>query len=97
MTYVEKPLTGPSMQNRFAISAASLRRTRFVMRVRTGCEQKRSSERSTRRNQIHDMARAISPHMMDKKASVRYMAAAAVLRLLSLVPVDDATQMATRR
>jgi HEAT repeat protein len=40
---------------------------------------------------------AITPHMMDKKAPVRYVAAAAVLRLLSLVPVDDATRMATRR
>jgi len=40
---------------------------------------------------------AIAPHMMDKKAPVRYMAAAAVLRLSALVPADDETQMATRQ
>jgi HEAT repeat protein len=39
----------------------------------------------------------ITPHMMDKKAPVRYMAAAALLRLMALVPMDDATQLATRR
>ncbi|MGA8144913.1 MAG: HEAT repeat domain-containing protein [Candidatus Acidiferrales bacterium] len=39
----------------------------------------------------------ITPHMRDKKAPVRYMAAAAVLRLSSLVAVDDSTEMATRR
>jgi HEAT repeat protein len=38
----------------------------------------------------------IAPHMMDKKAPVRYMAAAAVLRLSALV-ADDETQMATRQ
>ncbi len=39
----------------------------------------------------------IAPHMMDKKAPVRYMAAAAVLRLSALVPADDETQLATRQ
>ena len=39
----------------------------------------------------------IAPHMMDKKAPVRYIAAAAVLRLSALVPTDDETQMATRQ
>ena len=39
----------------------------------------------------------IAPHMLDKKAPVRYMAAAAVLRLSALVPTDDETQMATRQ
>jgi len=39
----------------------------------------------------------ITQHMMDKKAPVRYMAAAAVLRLSALVPTDDETQMATRQ
>jgi HEAT repeat protein len=38
----------------------------------------------------------ITPHMMDKKAPVRYMAAAAVLRLSALAPKDDETRMATR-
>jgi HEAT repeat protein len=38
---------------------------------------------------------AVTPHMMDKKAPVRYMAAAAFLRLWALVPVDD--QMAKGR
>ncbi|MGB9244382.1 MAG: HEAT repeat domain-containing protein [Candidatus Acidiferrales bacterium] len=39
----------------------------------------------------------IVPHMLDKKAPVRYMAAAAVLRLSASVPTDDETQMATRQ
>ncbi|MGA8305420.1 MAG: HEAT repeat domain-containing protein [Candidatus Acidiferrales bacterium] len=39
----------------------------------------------------------IAPHMLDKKAPVRYMAAAAVLRLSALVPADDETQLATRQ
>ena len=37
----------------------------------------------------------ITPHMLDKKAPVRYMAAAAVLRLSALVPADDQAQLAT--
>ncbi|MGB9243376.1 MAG: HEAT repeat domain-containing protein [Candidatus Acidiferrales bacterium] len=39
----------------------------------------------------------IAPHVLDKKAPVRYMAAAAVLRLSALVPADDETQMATKQ
>ena len=39
---------------------------------------------------------AVTPHMKDKKAPVRYMAAAALLRLSALEPMADETQMATR-
>ena len=39
----------------------------------------------------------ITPHMTDKKAAVRYTAAAAVLRLSASVHMDDTAHMATRQ